>query len=226
MLQTDMGLQAPNTQTINSGQLSLGQVIDDVFGLLRRNLLIILCTTLIGIAIGVAYVVYAPPLYSANAQIILDTRKLQVFQQQPVLADPPLDLASVESQMQILQSKAIALSVVRNLKLANDPTFIEQSQGVMGWLFGLLPNRSSLTAPLSDADRSEEAVEAIQQNLKVARVGASYVIDINFRSRSPGTRRSNCQRSCRRLLGRSNGIQISIDAANHGVAAGSFGGAS
>ena len=185
MLQTDMGLQALNTQTINSGQPSLGQVIDDVLGLLRRNLLIIVCTTLIGIAIGVAYVVYAPPLYSANAQIILDTRKLQVFQQQPVLADPPLDIASVESQMQILQSKAIALSVVRNLKLANDPTFIEQSQGVMGWLFGLLPNRSSLTAPLSDADRSEMAAEAIQQNLKVTRVGASYVIDINFRSRSP-----------------------------------------
>ena len=185
MLQTDIGLQAPNTQTINSGQLSLGQVIDDVFGLLRRNLLIIFCTTLIGIAIGLAYVVYAPPLYSANAQIILDTRKLQVFQQQPVIADAPLDIASVESQMQILQSKAIALSVVRNLKLANDPTFIEQSQGVVSWLFGLLTNRSSLAAPLSDADRSEEAVEAIQQNLKVTRVGASYVIDINFRSRSP-----------------------------------------
>ena len=185
MLQTDMGLQALNTQTSNSGQQSLGQGIDDVLGLLRRNLLIIVCTTLIGIAIGVAYVVYAPPLYSANAQIILDTRKLQVYQQQSVLTDPPMDIASVESQMQILQSKAIALLVVRNLQLANDPTFIEQSQGVMGWLFGLLPNRSSLTAPLSDADRSEMAVEAIQQNLKVARVGASYVIDINFRSAAP-----------------------------------------
>jgi succinoglycan biosynthesis transport protein ExoP len=185
MLQTDMGLQALNTQTSNSGQLSLGQGIDDVLGLLRRNLLIIVCTTLMGIALGVAYVVYAPPLYSANAQIILDSRRLQVYQQQPVLTDPPMDIASVESQMQILQSKAIALLVVRNLKLANDPTFIEQSQGVMGWLFGLLPNRSSLTAPLSDADRSEMAAEAIQQNLKVARVGASYVIDITFRSAAP-----------------------------------------
>ena len=185
MLQTDMGLQALNMQTSNSGQLSLGQGIDDVLGLLRRNLLIIVCTTLIGIALGVAYVVYAPPLYSANAQIILDARKLQVYQQQPVLTDAPTDSASVESQIQILQSKAIAVLVVRNLQLANDPTFIEQSQGVMGWLFGLLPNRSSLTAPLSDADRSEMAAEAIQQNLKVARVGASYVIDINFRSRAP-----------------------------------------
>jgi succinoglycan biosynthesis transport protein ExoP len=184
MLQTDMRLQAPNMQAINSDQLSLGPVIGDVFGLLRRNLLIILCTTLIGIAIGVAYVVYAPPLYLANAQIILDTRKFQVFQHQPVLPDLPLDVASVESQMQIIQSKAIALLVVRNLKLANDPTFIEQSQGPMGWLFGLLPKRPSLSAPLRDADRSEEAADAILQNLKVARVGTSYVIDINFRSRT------------------------------------------
>jgi polysaccharide biosynthesis transport protein len=183
MLQTDIGLHAPNTQTMNSGQRSLGEVIDDVFGLLRRNLLIIFSTTLIGISIGLAYVVYAPSLYSANAQIIIDTRKLQVFQQQPVIADAPLDISSVESQIQILQSKAIALSVVRNLKLADDPTFIEESQGVMSWLFGLLTNRSSTA--LSDADRLEGAVEAIQQNLKVTRVGASYVIDINFRSRSP-----------------------------------------
>jgi polysaccharide biosynthesis transport protein len=194
MLQADMRLHTPDTQTIDGDQLSLGHAVDDVFGLLRRNLLIIFFTTLIGIVIGAAYLVYAPRFYSANAQVILDTRKLQVFQQQPVLADPPLDIASLESQMQILQSKAIALLVVRNLKLANDPMFIEQSRGIMSWLLGILPNPFSLTAPLTEADRSEEAVEAIQQslavealqqNLKVTRVGASYVIDINFRSRSP-----------------------------------------
>ena len=185
MLQTNNGLQPHNTQTINSGQASLGELIDNVLGLLRRNLLIIFCTTLIGIAIGVVYVVYAPPIYTANAQIIIDTRKLQIFQQQPVFGDHPLDFAAVESQIQILQSKAIALSVVKNLNLANDPTFIEQSKGVMSWLFGLLPNRSSSTAPLSDFDRSEEAAAAIEQNLKVTRVGTSYVIDISFRSRSP-----------------------------------------
>jgi polysaccharide biosynthesis transport protein len=177
MLQTDMRLQAPNTQAVNSGQPSSRELIDNVFGLLRRNLLIIFCTTLIGIALGVAYVVYAPPLYSANARIMLDTRKVLAFDKQPVLADAPLDLASVESQMQILQSEAIALSVVRNLELANDPTFIEESQGVMSWLFGPLTNRSSLTA-------SEAAVDAIEQNLKITRV-SSYVIDIIFRSRSP-----------------------------------------
>jgi succinoglycan biosynthesis transport protein ExoP len=193
MLQTDMRLQTPDTQTINGAQLSLGHAVDDVFGLLRRNLLIIFVTTLIGIVIGTAYLVYAPRFYSANAQVILDTRKLQVFQQQPVFADPPLDIASLESQMQVLQSKAIALLVVKNLKLANDPMFIEQSRGIVSWFLGILPNPFSSTAPLTEADRSAEAIEAIQQNLavqalqqnlKVTRVGASYVIDINFRSRS------------------------------------------
>ena len=154
-------------------------------GCCAGNLLIILVTTLIGIVIGVGYVLYAPPLYSANAQLLVDTRKFQVFEKQPVLTDAPFDPVSVENQIQILQSKAIALSVVRNLKLANDPTFIEQSEGFLGWLFGQLTNRSSSTAPLSEAERSEEAVEAIQQSLKVTRVGLSYAIDINFRSRSP-----------------------------------------
>jgi polysaccharide biosynthesis transport protein len=185
MLETNNALQFQDTQTNNRGQASLGGSIDNVLGLLRRNRLIVFCTTLIGIAIGAAYVVYAPSIYMANAQIIIDARKLQIFQQQPVLGDQSLDFAAVESQIQILQSKAIALAVVRNLSLANDPTFFEQSKGVMSWLFGLIPNLSSSTAPLSDFDRSEGAAAAFEQNLKVTRVGMSYVIDISFRSRSP-----------------------------------------
>src|ERR1700730_13910720 len=167
MLQTDLRLQIPNTRAVDSRQPSPGELIDNVFGMLRRNLSIIFFTTLIGIVIGVGYALYAPPLYSANAQLLVDTRKLQVFEKQPVLMDAPNDPVSVENQIQILQSKAIALSVVRNLQLATDPTFIEQSEGVLGWLLGGLTNRSSFTASLSDAERSEEAVEAIQQNLKV-----------------------------------------------------------
>jgi polysaccharide biosynthesis transport protein len=181
MLQTDMGLKVQSTPTINSGQPSLGDLVHNVFGMLRRNLSIILCTTLIGVAIGIAYASYAPPMYSANARIILDTRKLQVFDKQPVLTDAPVDLASVESQIQILQSKAIALAVVKQFNLANDPTFIEQSKGVVSWLLSPLTNARSV---LSDDERAEEAVYAIEQNLKVARA-SSYVIDINFKSRSP-----------------------------------------
>ena len=182
MLQTNR-LQSPNTQLVDSDQ-SVGALIDNVFGLLRRNLLIILFTTLIGMGTGLAYVMYAPSIYKANAQIIIDPPRLQLFQQQPVFGEHPLDVASVESQIQILQSKATALSVVKSLALANDPTFIEQSEGIMSWLFGLLPNRSSSLKPLSALERSEDAAAAIEQNLKVTRVETSYVIDINFRSRS------------------------------------------
>jgi succinoglycan biosynthesis transport protein ExoP len=198
MLQNDMRLQAPHAQAITGGALQLGELIDIAFGLLRRNFLLILFTTLIGTTIGAGYVLYAPPLYSASSQIILDPRRAQVFHQQPVLAEPPLDVATVESQMQVLQSDAIALAVVKNLKLSDDPTFIEQSKGVASGLFSLLtdrlfslPNRlfrpptRSSTSPLKDIEREVEAVAAIEQNLRVARVGTSYVIDINFRSRSP-----------------------------------------
>ena len=185
MLQTNSGLQPLNAQTINGAHKSLGEMIDNAFGLLRRNFWIISATSLIGIATGFAYVMYAPSIYRANAQIIIDLPRLQIFQQQPVFRDGPLDFASLESQIQILQSKAIAISVVKNLDLANDPTFIEQSKGVMSWLFGLVPDRSSSLAPPSALERLENAVAAIEQNLKVTRVGTSYVIDIDFRSQSP-----------------------------------------
>jgi succinoglycan biosynthesis transport protein ExoP len=170
-------------QTINGG---LGESIENVLRLLRKNFLIICCTTLIGMALGVAYVVKAPPIYTANAQIVILSRRVQIFQQHPVFGEEAGDVGSFESEMLVLQSKTIALSVVKKLNLANDPLFIKQSESVVDWLFDhLLPNPSSSTAPLSDLDRSEEAVGAIQRNLKIMRLGSSYVIDISFRSRNP-----------------------------------------
>ena len=185
MLQANNTLQAGYSQLINSDPGSSGEVLDNVLRLIRKNFVIILCMTLVGIAMGVAFVVKAPPTYMATAQIMLDTRAIAIFPQRPIMGDQPMDFGAVESQVQILLSKSLASTVVKTLNLANDPTFIEQSKGVMGWLLGLFPNHSSSTVPLSELDRSEAAVGALQNNLKVTRVGASYVIDINFRSSSP-----------------------------------------
>src|SRR5262249_54444994 len=149
------------------------------------NFAIILSTTVIGIALGIAYIVKVPSIYTANAQIMIDTRRVQVFQQRPILDDYLRDSAALENDFQIIQSKDFALSIVKKLNLANDPTFIEQSKGVMSFLLGLLPNLSPSIAPGKELDHSAQAAAAIQDNLKVTRVGGSLVIDISFRSRSP-----------------------------------------
>ena len=181
MLQTHNGPQPHNAQT---NEASLGRLVDNALGLLRKNIALIFCTTLIGVALGALYVAYVPSVYTADAEIILDTHKFQIFQQQPVFSENPFDLPTVANQVQILKSNSIAFLVVKKLDLANDSTFIDQTKSVTSWFLDLLPKRSGPTRSLSEADRSEQAASAIMQNLKVQK-GEGYVIDISFRSRSP-----------------------------------------
>ena len=53
----------------------------------------------------------------ATAVLMLDTRRLQLFQQQSVLSDVSFDAVAIESQLELLGSRAIAASVVNNLDL-------------------------------------------------------------------------------------------------------------
>src|SRR5689334_14467070 len=89
--------------------------------LIRRQFTVILFVTLLTLALGVSYVVTARPSYTAQAQLLIDARKVQVFQQQSVLGDSPIDAAQVESQAEILKSENIASAVIKNLNLTNDP---------------------------------------------------------------------------------------------------------
>ncbi len=101
----------------------------------RRQFAVILFVTLLTLALGVIYVATARPSYTAQAQLLIDARKVQVFQQQSVLGDSPIDAAQVESQAEILKSENIASAVIKNLHLTDDPEFVGSGGGLLGALF-------------------------------------------------------------------------------------------
>ena len=57
--------------------------------------------------------------------MLIDTRKAQFLQQQPSYSDAQVDSATVESQVRVLKSDVVALSVIKNLQLTQDPEFVE-----------------------------------------------------------------------------------------------------
>ena len=66
---------------------------------------------------------------------MIDTRKVQIFQQQSILGDIPIDTAQVESQVEVLKSENIASAVIKNLHLTEDPEFVGSGGGLLGALF-------------------------------------------------------------------------------------------
>ena len=192
MLQTvndqSAGQRAPQTAT---PQETLARVV----GFIRRQYLIIVVVTLIGIGLGVVYLINTPPSYTVTTDLIIDTRKFNLLpvQQQAVMGDFPLDDAAVDSQIELLKSKNIALSVVKNLHLMQDPEFTVHSSGLMGAIFGfifdpivsLISARTGSSEPISETELTQQAIGALRGGLSVKRVGFTYVIQIGFQSTNP-----------------------------------------
>src|ERR1019366_10337140 len=93
------------------------------FGFLRRQYALILFVTLLALATSIIYLRMTPPTYTGRVNVLFGAPKAQFFQQQSIMADAPLDLAQLETQLQILRSKTIALSVINKLRLEEDSDF-------------------------------------------------------------------------------------------------------
>ena len=137
---------------------------------------------LVTLGLGVLYLFNAKPVYTATASLIIDSRKNQLFQQQSVLGDIPIDSSSVESQVQILKSETIALAVIKDLHLQDDPEFSGSGGGLIGAVIGGIAHLFTANTPSSDFEATRRTVEAFGNRLTVRRVGLTYIIEISFNS--------------------------------------------
>ncbi len=91
-------------------------------------------------------------------------------------ADAPVDSPQLESQIQILKSKAIATLVINQLRLADDPEFMEPGRSwrsiIKEWFGG--PHRARPVDPM------DWLVDNFDKRLTAIRLGFSTVIEISF----------------------------------------------
>lgn len=132
----------------------------------RRWLPIALALATVLFITGLAYMV-ADPQYVATGRVALDRRTDQLVEvdadQRPVSPDA----SSVETEVQVLRSPAIAAAVVDELQLANRPGF--------GLPDGAWPGTGS----------RDSAVRVVAGGLDVRREGGSYAISVGFTADDP-----------------------------------------
>lgn len=111
------------------------EAFHDFMNFARRQIVLIIFVAVISMSFGLIYLATARPIYTAHAQLLIDAHKVQVFKQQSILGDLPLDTAQVESQVQVLKSENVAAAVIKNLHLKEDPEFVGSSGGFLGAIF-------------------------------------------------------------------------------------------
>lgn len=135
--------------------------------------------------VAVLYLFTAPPMFTSAASMVIDTRKVQLFQQQSVLGDIAVDSATVETQVEILKSENISLAVIRDLHLIDDPEFTGGSGGLLGSVIGAIANLFADVRVPSEFEQTRKALGIFEKNRNVKRLGLTYVMEIGFTSRDP-----------------------------------------
>jgi polysaccharide biosynthesis transport protein len=172
--------------------LSPAELYAALIGFVRRQYFVIALVLLCMLALGAVFIVTSPPRYTAHAVLVIDTHKMQVFQLTTPLGELPIDSSTVDTQIEIINSEKIALSVIKDLRLYQDPEFLAPRNSLLGVITGffntvvntLLPTKSETGgAPPSQEYRlTRRALETFQSRLKVKRVQLTYAIDVEFQS--------------------------------------------
>ncbi len=153
---------------------------DDVVRILRRQWPVIAACVAACVLLAGLFLVTAAPKFTSSMTILIDTRKTQLFQTQQVLGEMSFDASGVESQAEILRSDTIGLKVIRDLKLTEDPEFVDQPGGFVGTILASLLGGEP--TPIETQERI--ALEYLQRNLQAKRVGLTYAIEVTYTSLS------------------------------------------
>ncbi|QPF87129.1 AAA family ATPase [Bradyrhizobium genosp. L] len=167
---------------IGGAVLSAERVLD----VLRRQWPLI-ASVLGGVmALVVVYLLVAKPMYTANARILIDIKQAQVLNKDSDSNNTALiDPGFVDSQVEIINSDDLILSVVRRLRLTDDPEFNGSNPGVIGFIAGKVMALFSSGDPPSKDRIEHGAVVILQKNLRVERVLTTYVMSLSYKSVDP-----------------------------------------
>ena len=158
----------------------------DLYAFLKSNRRVLAGWVIVALTIALVYAFTATPLYTATADLTIDSKKIQLFKNnEQVVGDNTMDSAQVESEVQVLGSESIANAVIDDLKLTNDPEFIGTGNGPIVGLLSAIFGMDEDARSLSDFQRKRIAIRILRNNLSVRRIGLTYVLEISYRSPDP-----------------------------------------
>jgi succinoglycan biosynthesis transport protein ExoP len=181
------------TESFQSQSEALSRLLDRLTGLVRRQYLLIIIIAAFTTAIGGVYLMTTPAVYSAHAQLMIDSSKMRAVQQQmvPYNTFVPVDFSEIMTQVEVLKSDSIALTVIKNLHLTENPAFVGRTeQGLLQAPFERLKSLFGAVAVQppdvrSESDLTRAALGTLRGHRTVTRVGETYVMNVGYNAFNP-----------------------------------------
>lgn len=171
--------------------VQLGQ-LSEVF---QRRFYTFGAAVLLSFAILTLITLQTPAQYIARASLVLNLNQTQIVDFEAVLTGTPPDSAIVETQVEVLRSRALAARVVEQLNLSQADAFIQtdKTPPMVGFIAGLWRASAAEAAPhtdpgtilLSAQHTNERAIDTLNDSVEISRAGLTYVIHVDARSHSP-----------------------------------------
>ena len=162
--------------------------------MVRRHLRLMAAVFLVVLAATAAFTMAARPTYTASVQLMVDKpgQKLLATDSDPAASsERALDNGTVETEVEVLRSPALAASVVRDLHLERDrefnpalarPTLLARARSLVGSLFSF---SAAEPASLQKSEAQSPITQALAGHVAVRRVGTSYIIRLDVSSTDP-----------------------------------------
>jgi len=159
-----------------------------VIGGISRSKALILSTTILGAALGIAIALSSPKKYEATTELTIEPGDLKLSDRDltQAVGQPDAALAVVETRIKMVTSGKVLDEVVKELNLVNDPEFNGQGSGglgVMSFLRSML-SRHDEPAGGGEIRRQALAVGNLAESLSVDRTGKTFVISISATTQS------------------------------------------
>jgi succinoglycan biosynthesis transport protein ExoP len=165
---------------------------------LRRQAGLFVAFSLLGVVLGLIYLIKATPMYSSAARVMIDHRQVLAIHDVSKLSDEaPSDIGGiaddVENQLELLHSEQIGLAAIKRLNLAEDPAFIDPPKSLIGEILAFLKAKLGLTTKtpisLNDQDanvtRQLKALTVLDSNLRFIRIPKTFLLEIQYTAPDP-----------------------------------------
>ncbi len=177
--------------------------IKSLFETVQRRFGLIV-TGFMAVFLAVAYVTFTQtPIYTAQSTVIVDTNQANIIDLDNVLGGLAANTAVIDTEVEVMGSKALLEKVAIRENLVEDPEFNpflevegqeQSSGGVRAMLSGLLGGEREEVDPFEGMTEDEKAAEILEvavrnlrRNTKVSRVGTTYLLTAEVNSTSAAT---------------------------------------
>ncbi|WGR92140.1 AAA family ATPase [Bradyrhizobium sp. ISRA435] len=164
---------------------------------IRQHRPALLRLLLVGVTIGgmagLAYGAIRVPVFSATSELLISNTTLQMSGPDAVVTQVLVENSLIQSAIEMLRSSRVLDRVVDKIGLEKTEEILPRSSlaqaiGRIGWqrVRDLLQRRiSGSEEALSDERRRQKVLARMRSDMAVSRVGASLIISVRARARSP-----------------------------------------